>query len=52
VPLTSKYYLTGTPGVEGAAFLYAGSLLALNTNIYLKLERETTSVLEIVIQTG
>jgi len=52
IPLTSKYYLNGTPGVEGAAFIYAGSLLALNTNIYLKLEKETTSVLEIIIQTG
>ncbi len=49
IPLTGLSYLLGTPGTEGAAFVFAGTETKLNTNIFLKLERETTSILEIIV---
>lgn len=49
IPLTGLVYLLGTPGTEGASFVYAGTKTNLNTNIFLRLERETTSILEILI---
>ena len=49
IPLTGFAYLLGTPGTEGAAFIFAGTETKLNTNIFLQLERETTSILELII---
>jgi hypothetical protein len=49
IPLTGFTYLLGTPGSEGAAFIFAGTETKLNTNIFLQLERETTSILELII---
>ena len=49
IPLTGLSYLLGTPGTEGAAFVFAGTETRLNTNIFLRLERETTSILELIV---
>jgi len=49
VPMTKNYRINGTPGREGAAFIYYSDRPNSLQSVYLKLARETTMVLTIVI---
>jgi hypothetical protein len=49
VPLTRNFRINGTPGREGAAFIYYSDRPDSLQSIYLKLERETTLILSVVI---
>ena len=49
VPLPKNFAINGTPGKEGAAFIYFADRPDTLQSVYLKLERETTMILTIEI---
>jgi hypothetical protein len=49
VPLPKNFAINGTPGKEGAAFIYFADRPDTLQSVYLKLERETTMILSIQI---
>ena len=49
VPLPKNFAINGTPGKEGAAFIYFADRPDTLQSVYLKLERETTMILNIEI---
>jgi len=49
IPFESNSRLIGTPGTDGAAFLYYGGRQDLVQTIYMRFERENVKVLEIII---
>jgi hypothetical protein len=49
VPLSKNFAINGTPGKEGAAFIYFADRPDTLQSVYLKLERETTMILTIQI---
>ena len=47
IPLIDSYMLIGTPGKEGAAFIFSPLANSMYYNIYLKLTRETVTIVTI-----
>ena len=48
-PLISDYYLTGSPGYEGSAFIYFANRPTSVSNIYIRCIKNTTNIIQISI---
>jgi hypothetical protein len=49
IPLNGNFSVVGTPGREGAAFIYAGTSSSLAYTFYLQFTRTTTTVLQVIV---
>lgn len=49
IPLAGNFAIVGTPGREGAAFIYSSTISSLAETVYLQFTRTTTTVLAVVV---
>jgi hypothetical protein len=47
--LVSDYYLIGSPGYEGSAFIYFANRPTSTSNIYMRCIKNTTNIIQITI---